>query len=118
MRSPNDLLRWTAVMLERAGKKQGAAVWTQGSAALARPALTRVEVNLGRLSSLVTDGAAVFVPGKVLGSGNLQRKKLVVGAFAFSEAAKRKIEAGGGKALSIAEFVEKYPKGTGVKIVE
>ena len=116
MTPSNPVLRRTTVMLERAGKKQKARIWTEASEMLTSTAGTRVEVNLGRISRVVEDGAAVFVPGKVLGNGLLLRK-VTVGAFAFSAGARTKIEASGGKALSVEEFLKKYPKGSGVKLV-
>ncbi len=116
MTASNPVLRRTSVMLERAGKKQDAAIWSEASALLSSPGKNSVEVNLGRISRL-TDGVdAVFVPGKVLGTGVIDRK-LVVGAFSFSTAARSKIEASGGAALSVEEFLKKYPKGSGVKLV-
>jgi large subunit ribosomal protein L18e len=104
-------------MLERAGKKEHARIWSEASALLSGPTKTRVEVNLGRISRVSEDGEAVFVPGKVLGTGVMGRK-VVVGAFAFSSSAKSKIEASGGSALSVVEFLKKYPKGSGVKLVK
>jgi large subunit ribosomal protein L18e len=117
MTSSNPILRRTSVMLERAGKKQKAQIWTEASSLLSGPATLKVEVNLGRISRLTDAGDAVFVPGKVLGTGVIDRK-LVVGAFAFSATARSKIEASGGSALTIAEFLKKYPKGSGVKLVK
>ncbi len=116
MKASNPVLRRTSVMLERAGKKQKAPIWEDASFLLSSPAKTRVEVNLGRIARLTDAGDAVFVPGKVLGTGVLGRK-LVVGAFSFSESARSKIEASGGSALSVEEFLKKYPKGSGVKLV-
>ena len=57
------------------------------------------------------------VPGKVLGTGNLE-KKLNVGAFSFSASARSKIERAGGKTFSVEEFVKKYPAGSGVALVK
>ncbi|MDG6938691.1 MAG: uL15 family ribosomal protein, partial [Nitrososphaerota archaeon] len=54
--------------------------------------------------------------GKVLGTG-VAGKKLVVGAFSFSASARSKIEATGGAALSVEDFLKKYPKGSGVRLV-
>jgi large subunit ribosomal protein L18e len=105
------------VMLEKAGKKQKARIWSEASGLLSSPARTRVEVNLGRISQFAGDGEAVFVPGKVLGTGTVE-KKLVVGAFSFSAAARTKIEATGGSALTIEDFLKKYPKGSGVRLVK
>lgn len=116
MTASNPVLRRAAVMLERAGKKQKVRIWSEASALLSNPSSTRVEVNLGRISRLSDDGQTFFVPGKVLGTGTVE-KKLVVGAFSFSSSAKSKIEANGGSALSIEQFLKKYPKGSGVKLV-
>ena len=103
-------------MLERAGKRQKAPIWTEASSLLSNPSSTRVVVNLGRISRVASDGQAVFVPGKVLGTG-VMGKKLVVGAFSYSASARSKIEATGGSALTIEAFLKKYPKGSGVRLV-
>lgn len=117
MTATNPILRHASVMLERAGKKQKAAIWTEASSLLSSPESIRVEVNLGRISRIAGDGEAIFVPGKVLGTGVIERK-VTVGAFAFSDSAKTKIEASGGSALTIGEFLKKYPKGSGVRLVK
>lgn len=116
MKASNPVLRHASVMLEKAGKKNKAPIWTEASGLLTSPARTRVEVNLGRISRVAKAGDAVFVPGKVLGAGSVE-KKLVVGAFAFSGSAASKIESAGGTAMSLADFLKKYPKGNGVKLV-
>jgi len=117
MTATNPVLRHASIMLEKAGKKQMAPIWMEASSLLSNPASGRVEVNLGRISRIAGDGEAVFVPGKVLGTGVMERK-VIVGAFAFSGSAKSKIEASGGSALTIGEFLKKYPKGSGVRLVK
>ncbi len=117
MKATNPVLKHASIMLERAGKKQKAPIWAKASGMLASPSSTRVEVNLGRISRIASDGEAIFVPGKVLGTGVMERK-LTVGAFSFSASAKSKIEASGGSALTMAEFLKKYPKGSGVRLVK
>ena len=116
MTASNPLLRKASVMLERAGKKQRAPIWSHASALLSKPARTKVEVNVGRISRLAEEGEAVFVPGKVLGTGVIG-KKVIVGAYAFSKGAKSKIESSGGTVLTVEQFLKKYPKGSGVKLV-
>jgi large subunit ribosomal protein L18e len=116
MKASNPVLRRTEVMLEKAGKKQKAPIWRDASSLLSSPGKTKVEVNLGRISRVADNGQAIFVPGKVLGTGVMDRK-VIVGAFAFSAQAKSKIEASGGSALSVDQFLKKYPKGSGVKLV-
>ncbi len=117
MTSSNPLHRQAAVMLERAGRENKAPIWTAAARLLSRPTTTKVEVNLGRVSRIAEEGQSLFVPGKVLGSGTID-KKLVVGAFSFSQSARTKLEAAGGSALTIEEFVSKYPDGSGVKLVQ
>jgi len=116
MTATNPILRHASIMLEKAGKRQKAPIWMEASGLLSNLSSVRVEVNLGRISRIAEDGEAVFVPGKVLGTGVMERK-VTVGAFAFSASAKSKIEASGGTALTIGEFLKKYPKGSGVRLV-
>jgi large subunit ribosomal protein L18e len=114
--APNPLLRHVAVMLDKAAKENRAQIWKDASRIISSPASNKVQVNVRRLSRIAMEGTPLFVPGKVLGSGALDRK-LVVGAFSFSDGAKTKIEAAGGTALSVEQFLKKYPKGSGVKLV-
>jgi large subunit ribosomal protein L18e len=116
VKSTNPVLKHSVVMLERAGKKQKAPIWIQASDTLALPSSLRVQVNVGRISRMADSGAKIFVPGKVLGSGAVD-KKLIVGASSFSSSARQKIEASGGSAFSIEQFLKKFPKGSGVRIV-
>ena len=117
MTASNPLRRRASVALERAGRKQKAPIWGRASDLVASPAKERVEVNLGRISRVAEDGEAVFVPGKVLGTGVMDRK-VTVGAFAFSSEARSKIEASGGSALSVEQFMKRFPKGSGVRLVK
>ena len=73
-------------------------------------------VNLDRIERNTEDGDKVVVPGKVLSSGTLTHK-VIVGDLSFSSAARRKIEEAGGKALTLDEFVRKFKKGKGVKLI-
>lgn len=117
MTSSNPIRRHETVMLERAGKRQNAPIWGAAAKLLARPGGTSIEVNLGRISRLAEEGQALFIPGKVLGAGVVD-KKLVVGAFSFSESARSKLISAGGTPLSIREFLAKYPKGSEVRLVQ
>ncbi len=113
----NPVLRRAAVMLEKSGRKEKAPIWALASDLISKPSRTKVEVNLGRIARVARDGEAIFVPGKVLGSGAFQ-KKVTIGAFSFSAGAKSKIEASGGKALTVEEFVKEHPRGSGVRLVK
>jgi large subunit ribosomal protein L18e len=113
----NKIIRSQTVLLERKGRKEGLGIWRDAAASLGAPKSTEVIVNIARLSRVDDGKSPLFVPGKVLGTGPLD-KKLIVGAFSFSASAKRKIDAAGGEALEIEEFVIRYPKGSGVILVK
>lgn len=117
MTSSNPFHRKMSVMLERAGKEKEAPIWVAAAKLLSRPEGTKVEVNLGRMSRMAEGGQTFFVPGKVLGAGVVD-KKIVVGAFSFSASARSKLVAAGGSALSVEQFLKKYPKGSGVRLVQ
>jgi large subunit ribosomal protein L18e len=116
VKATNTVLRSTAIALERAGRKKKANVWLVASGLLSSPSSRRVEVNVGRLSRISKEGDVIFVPGKVLGAGELD-KKLSVCAFSFSSSAEKKIVSSGGSVVSIQELLKKYPEGSGVRIV-
>ncbi len=111
----NTVLRSAIVLLERRARSEKAGIWREAARYLTSGTATWPEVNVGHLSR-VGDASAIFVPGKVLGGGSLERK-LNVGAFSFSASARSKIERAGGKAFSVEEFVKKYPEGSGVTLV-
>jgi large subunit ribosomal protein L18e len=52
----------------------------------------------------------------LLGSGDISGKPIVA-AYSFSTGARDKIEAAGGKVLSLGELMEQNPSGTGVFIL-
>jgi len=80
------------------------------------PRRNRTEIDLSQLSKVCKDNDTVVVPGKVLGSG-LLKKKIHVAAVSFSMQAVENIHKAGGSTMSIRELIEKYPKGTNVRIV-
>ncbi len=113
----NKILRSQAVMLERLGRKEKIGIWRDAAKYLGATTLNETFVNVTRLARADDGDSPLFVPGKVLGSGPLD-KKLVVGAFSYSAAARKKIETAGGEALSIEEFVKRFPDGSGVRLVK
>jgi large subunit ribosomal protein L18e len=112
----NKVLREQTVLLERKARKEKLAIWRDAARLLGSPKSTETVVNITRLSRIGDGSNPLFVPGKVLGTGPLERK-LIVGAFSFSASAKTKIESAGGEALEIEEFVNRYPDGSGVVLV-
>ena len=81
-----------------------------------RPRRNRRVVNLYKLNRLTKAGDIVYVPGKVLGTGNIDHP-ITISAFGFSKTAYEKLLKSGSTVLTTREFAEKYPTGSGVKII-
>ncbi|MFQ5920586.1 MAG: 50S ribosomal protein L18e [Nitrososphaerales archaeon] len=102
--------------LKSASKKNEAPIWLAIAKMLGRPGSRRVEVNLGKIARKTEKGSVVVVPGKVLGSGNIDHK-ITLCAFSLSQGAAKKVIDAGGKVMSIRDCVEKFPDGSGVSII-
>ncbi len=97
-------------------KTSEANVWKDVAKRLGKPTRQRASVNLSRLSRNTAKGDTVVVPGKVLGSGNLEHA-ITLGALSFSSGAEDKIKASGAKPMSISELMKANPKGSKVKLM-
>ncbi|RME52583.1 50S ribosomal protein L18e [Candidatus Woesearchaeota archaeon] len=101
--------------LKKHARETKAKLWQRVAQDLERPTRKTRIVNLYKINRYAKDGETVLVPGKVLGTGELNRS-VHVAAFAFSEEAKRKISAGG-RALTVEELMKENPKGQKVRIL-
>lgn len=97
-------------------RENGAPIWRDIADRLERSRKNWSEVNLSRLSRYAGKGEQVVVPGVLLATGEI-RMPITVAAFRASEAARKKIEAAGGKAVSLLELAVQNPKGSGVRIM-
>jgi large subunit ribosomal protein L18e len=103
--------------LKLASHEYGAPIWKDVALRLSRSRQLTAEVNLSRLNRVGNEGDFIVVPGKLLGSGVLD-KKLNVASFEHSKSARDKIEEAGGRLMTIEDLVAENPKGTSVRIVE
>ncbi|MAH21266.1 MAG: 50S ribosomal protein L18e [Thaumarchaeota archaeon] len=106
----------TLDILRHASKASNARIWRSIAISLSSTRKRHAEINIGKIAKLAMSGAAVVIPGKVLGSGLLSHS-LMVGAWSFSDTARKKITDAGGKALTIADFVQEFPDGKGVVVL-
>ena len=90
-------------------------IWKRIASDLEKPTRQRRIVNLSNVNANTKDNEIVIVPGKVLGSGELDHK-ITVAAFAFSESALEKINKMG-KTMTIKQLMETNPKGSKVRII-
>lgn len=97
-------------------RSTGSALWRDIARRLDLSRKNWAEPNLSRLSRHAADKDTILVPGKVLGSGEISGGQTVA-AYSFSSGARTKIEASGGRTLSIRELMEENPNGRGVRIL-
>lgn len=102
--------------LKATTRGNGAAIWRDIAKKLEKPKRNWAEVNLSKLERFAENGDVIVVPGKVLASGNLN-KKITVAAYSFSENAKAAILNVGGTEMTIAELMSENPKGSNLKIM-
>lgn len=103
-KTTNQVLFDTIRDLKKLSNKTGVSVFKAVAEKLSAPASQRSEVNVSKLSKHAKDGETVIVPGKVLGTGTIDKKVTVVG-FSASESAIKKIESAGGKFVEIKKYI-------------
>ena len=74
------------------------------------------QTSEARLARHVARGEKVVVPGVLLAAGEIA-VPVTVAAFRASAAARKKVEAAGGRSLSLLDLAMQDPKGTGVRIM-
>ncbi len=102
--------------LRRASKKYDAPIWRYVRELMDRPKRRRVSVNLSKINRYSSEGDVVVVPGKVLGAGNIDHR-ITIAAYDFSLTAYTKLREAGCMILTIPELIQRFPKGSGVKII-
>ena len=84
---------------------------------MAMPVKKLAMVNLDFIDKETKDGEKVFVPGKVLGVGELN-KKLKIVAWRISESALKKIKESGSEFVLLEEEVKKDAELKGYKVLK
>ena len=101
--------------LKQASKKNEAPIWSRLAVLAIKPSSARRVVNLTRINKTTKENDVLFVPGKVLGTGNISHK-ITLSSFSMSTTAANKIIHTGGKIMTYADMIKKYPTGKGVII--
>ncbi|AUV82191.1 50S ribosomal protein L18e [Salinigranum rubrum] len=115
MSKTNPRLASLIAELKAVSRDSGANVWADVADRLEKPRRTHAEVNLGRIERYAREDETVVVPGKVLGSGVLQ-KNVTVAAVDFSSTARTKIERVG-DAVTLEQLAEQNPDGSNVRVI-
>jgi large subunit ribosomal protein L18e len=115
MSKTNPRLNSLIAELKSVSRDAGSPVWADVADRLEKPRRTHAEVNLGRIERYAREDETVVVPGKVLGSGVLQ-KNVTVAAVDFSSTARTKIEQVG-DAVTLEQVAEQNPDGSNVRVI-
>ncbi|MFC6729618.1 50S ribosomal protein L18e [Natronoarchaeum mannanilyticum] len=115
MSKTNPRLNSLIAELKSVSRNGDADVWSDVADRLEKPRRTHAEVNLGRIERYAQEDELVVVPGKVLGSGALQ-KSVTVAAVDFSGTAETKIEQVG-ETQELEQAIEQNPDGTNVRVI-
>ena len=91
-------------------------IWRRTSEIIGKPARNRVEINLFRLNKITKDNDIVLIPGKILGSGNMDHS-ITCASLNISTLAEEKLKNAKCSVLSIHELMEKYPTGSGIRLL-
>ncbi|MEM2932893.1 MAG: 50S ribosomal protein L18e [Candidatus Pacearchaeota archaeon] len=90
--------------------------WLEVAKLLSRPRRKAIEVNLKKLNEELNPNDVALVPGKVLGSGIIE-KPITVACYKISNSARQTLVKSNSKILSIEELYNKNKEGKGVKLV-
>ena len=101
--------------LKQASKKNEAPIWSRLADLALKPSSAKRVVNLSRINKTTKDNDILFVPGKVLGTGNISHK-ITLSSFSMSVNAAKKIIQTGGSIITYSDMIKKYPTGKGVTI--
>ena len=102
--------------LKKVSSQNKADIWKRVAYDLEKSTRQRRIVNLSKISRYSSDDEVIVVPGKVLGSGELN-KKVTIAAYQISEQAADKVKQAKGTILTIAELAKKNPKGNKIRII-
>jgi large subunit ribosomal protein L18e len=103
-------------LLKNKSRENEANIWREIASRLESPGRNYAEVNLSKINRYAASGETIIVPGKVLGSGALDRA-VDIAALNFSGTATEKITGARGRCMSIEELIENNPKGSKVRIL-
>jgi len=91
--------------------------WFEVAKILSGPRRKNVNFNLNEIDKNIKKEEIVVIPGKVLSSGELNKKVKIV-ALSFSEKAKEKLEKAKIPFSYIIEEIKRNPEGKGIQILK
>ncbi|PIO00239.1 50S ribosomal protein L18e [archaeon CG10_big_fil_rev_8_21_14_0_10_43_11] len=112
----NTELKHTIQALKISARENEVKLWSRIAKELERSTRLRRSQNLAHINRYAHPDETIIVPGKVLGTGLLD-KKITICAWQFSDSAKEKIKQAGAKAVSVLELLKTNPQAKKVRIL-
>lgn len=103
--------------LKAKSREQNVGIWRDIAERFEKPTKHYAEINLSKINRYSKENDFVIVPGKVLGTGNIEHP-VTVAALNFSMAAEEIIANSQGKCISIEQLMQTNPTGKGVRILK
>ena len=92
-------------------------LWIEVASVLSGSRRNRIDLNLEDINKESKEGEKILVPGKVLSSGDLDKKIKVI-ALNFSEKAKAKLLKANCEVSNILDEIKSNPSAEGIKILK
>ncbi|HOI18551.1 MAG TPA: 50S ribosomal protein L18e [Candidatus Woesearchaeota archaeon] len=112
----NNHLLETIRKLKESSAKEKVSIWKKVAIELERPTRQRRSINLSRINRFCNENDIIVVPGKVLSSGDVN-KKITIAAWSFSSKAIEKLEKSKSKVMKLEQLIKENPKGKNLKII-
>jgi len=112
----NPILQELIKDLKKKSWDSKAPLWRDIAVRFEKPSRNWSEVNINHLSRIVKSNETIIIPGKLLGSGEINIP-VTVAAFSVSESARSKIASAGGSVITIRDLMTQNPKGKGIRII-
>jgi len=100
-----------------AAKKQKAEKWLEVGNFISTPKRKMAKINIFEINKQAKEGDTIVVPGKVLGTGEIDKKIKIV-ALSFSAKALKKLKKTGSQAIKIKDEIKSNPEAEGIKIIK
>src|SRR3989344_5306582 len=91
--------------------------WLKVAEILSSPRRKKVNINIEKINKFDKDGEKIAIPGKVLSTGEVDKKIKII-ALEFSEKAKEKLLKAKCEVSNILEEIKKNPEAVGIKILK
>ncbi len=115
-RKTSEQLKDVINSLLEISRESNSALWRDVARRLSETRSNYADLNVSKISKLSAEGETIVVPGKVLGSGYLEKKVRISAPF-ISAKALTKIKESGSEFIPIVDLAKEKPDGKNIKIM-